>query len=152
MNEPKAKVEFEYPSWLFNLDVIRGSKERALSGYPTFYPIYEAIAAGAEETYTVRVGENELWFVDNIVHADVLPDVFYLTVEADDQPMMSRQVLRIGEMATSFPSPFPITGAVTIKVENEDTDQHLYQCVVHYRRFSRPTVNHVLEYLGMERI
>ena len=150
--ERPPEDDFLYPSWLFSLDVFQGAKQRALSGYPTFYPIADTIAAADEEQYDVEVPENELWFIGLLAHGDILPDIFYVTVFIDDQPVMPRQLLKMSLMDLPFPAPFPAIGRVRIKVENPTAAAATYEAVLWYTKFTRSTFNRVLELLAMERI
>lgn len=152
LREDHPEDDFLYPGWLFNLDVFEGAKERSLSGYPTFYPIYDTIGAADEEVYDVDVEENEMWFVDLLAHGDILPDIFYVTISLDDQPVMPRQILRMSLMDLRFASPFPVIGRARIKVENPTTTTATYEAVLWYRKFTRTTINRALELLAMETI
>lgn len=141
-----------FQSWLFSLAVVQGAKERTLSGYPKFYVMHDTIAAGGEEIYDdIRVEQNEIWVLDALVHGDVLPDQFYLTIHVDDQPVMARQLLRDALMDMAFPVPFPMTGSVYIKAENTSTtDASLYQAVLWYRKFKRKTIETLFDALGID--
>lgn len=144
--------DFLFPGWLYNLPVIQGVKERALSGYPTFYPIHDNIAANDEEEYKIEVDENRVWLVDAFSSVDVLPDLFYITLTVGDQPVLERQILRMPIMDVAFPTPFPCTGGIYIKVENPTARIATYQAVLRYREFIRTTFNRTLEFLGLEKI
>lgn len=142
---------FIYPSWLFNLAVIQGAKERELSGYPSFYPIHEVLAASDAENYRIPVEQNEIWVIDALIHGDVLPDNIYLSMWVDDRPVVTRQLLREMLMEMRFPVPFPMVGDTFIRVENSSTtDTALYQAALWYRVFNRQTVEELLDLLGIE--
>lgn len=150
--EGEEEDDYVFPGWLYNLPVIQGVKERQLSGYPTFYPIADDIAANDEEEYTVAVDENRVWLVDTFSSVDILPDLFYITLTVGDQPVLARQLLRMPIMDVSFPTPFPCTGGIYLKIENPTGNIATYQAVLRYREFVRSTFNRSLEFLGLEKI
>lgn len=153
MNEKSEnRDDYVYPGWLFNLDIFKGAKERAFSGYPTFYVINDTIAANDFKEYQIEVTENQLWFIDAIIHGDILPDIFNVTIAVDDQPVMPKQLLRMTLMDLSFPSPFPVVGRIYLKVENASSSSATYETILWYRTFTRTTLNRILEFLGMERL
>lgn len=148
----KPVEDYVYPGWLFNLDIFKGAKERSFSGYPTFYVMQDTIAAGAFQEYSIQVEENEIWFIEAIVHGDILPDIFNVTITVDDQPVMPRQLLMMTLMDLSFPSPFPSVGRVYLKIENSSSHSASYEAILWYRTFTRTTLNRIFEFLGMERL
>lgn len=150
--EDQEDEDYVYPGWLYNLSVIQGVKERSLSAYPTFYPIGDDIAANDEQEYTVTVDENRVWLVDGFSSVDILPDLFYITFTVGDQPVLSRQLLRMPIMDVEFPSPFPCTGGIYLKIENPTGHIATYQAVLRYREFVRSTLNRTLAFLGLEKI
>lgn len=150
--ESEEDEDYVYPGWLYSLPVIQGVKERSLSGYPTFYPIGDDIAANGEEEYTIPVDENRVWIVDAFSSVDILPDLFYITLTVGDQPILERQLLRMPIMDVQFLTPFPCTGGIYIKVENPLTTIQTYQAVLRYREFVRTTFNRTLDFLGLEKI
>ena len=148
----KPLENYVYPSWLFNMDIFRGAKERAFSGYPTFYVMHDTIAVGEFQEYQIQVEENEIWFIEAIICGDILPDIFNVTITVDDQPVMPRQLLRMTLMDLSFPSPFPSVGRIYLKIENSSSSSATYEAILWYRTFTKTTLNRILEFLGMERL
>lgn len=141
-----------YPDWMFNLEVLQAVKEKVLTGRPCVYVMHTDISAGSDQSYTLTADENELWFFDGIQHGSiVLPDQFTIALSIEAQDIIESQILRECLLGLTLKTSYPFTGSVKVDVTNNDAiNQHTYEAVIYYRKFSKSTIDKALDLFGMD--
>ena len=132
-----------------NLDIVHLALDKVTLGAQPYTQPYEVdVATGSTETNTYSIPTGQLWVLSKVVHRDVEPGIFTVTLRVDNVDLFPANRLENAHFLLPLAKAFICTKNFKTVVYNNDTVTKTYRHLRIWHIYDKVAVNSFLSLIG----